>query len=54
MQNSVSYDLLEVLPAGVTRFDEGYTISPVPNRTPSLKGTIKDASPGGRSERSKR
>ena len=32
---------------------EGYTAVPVPNPSPSLKGTIKDASPGGRDERSK-
>ena len=54
MQGSVRYHLLEVLPSGVTRFDEGYTVSPVPNRTPSLKGMIKGASPGGRNERTKR
>ncbi len=53
MQSSVSYHMLEALPAGITRFDEGYTVSPMPNPSPFLKGTIKDASPGGRNERLK-
>ncbi len=36
------------------RQSEVSTAMPVPNRTPSLQGMIKGASPGGRNERTKR